>query len=175
MQYAKDSRKTRMTVQYLDYLAPLDESEVLVVPIRAYDLVLGLPWFQKRNPDIDWAHRRLTSLRSPSASGVEEMTPMTTAVAWKVSEAENKNVNDQLLGRGPEIQRLRATVFRDFLGSNEVVAAFALRIGECTGLLGATLEHITLDSQGNTDRSAGRDEQGAAAVVVAEELLRGDA
>jgi hypothetical protein len=57
MQQAKDSRKTRIMVQYLDYLAPVDESDVLVVPMRVYDLLLGLPWFQKRNPDIDWAHR----------------------------------------------------------------------------------------------------------------------
>ena len=175
MQHANDSRKTRITVQYLDFLAPVDASDVLVVPMRAYDLVLGLPWFQKRNPDIDWAHRRLTSLRSPSASGVKEMTPMSTAVASKVSEAENNNVNDQLLGRCPEIQTHGATAFDDLLASDEVVTAFALQIGELTGLLGATLEDITLHSPGNTDPSAGRDEQGAAAVVAAEELLRGDA
>jgi hypothetical protein len=175
IQQAKDSRKMRITVQYLDSLAPVDESDVLVVPMRAYDLVLGLPWSQKINPDIDWAHRRLTSLRSPSASGVKEMTPMTTAVASKVSEAKNKNVNDQLLGRGPDIQTLGSTVFDDLLASDEVVAAFALRIGECPGLRGATLEDITLDSPGNPDRSAGCDEQEAAAVVAAAELLRGDA
>jgi len=58
MQHAKDSRKTRITVQYLDYLAPEDRSDVQVVPMRAYDLVLGLPWFPKQNPDIDLA--RLT-------------------------------------------------------------------------------------------------------------------
>ena len=102
---------------------------------------------------------------------------MTTAVASKVSQADddNHNVTDQLLGRGPGIQTLGATAFDDLLASDEVVAAFALRIGECTGLLGATLEDITLDSPGNTDPSAGCDEQGAAAVVPAEELLRGDA
>jgi hypothetical protein len=98
MQHAKNSRKTQITVQYLDYLALVDESDVLVVPMHAYDLVLGLPWFQKRIPDIDWAHRRLTSLRSPSMSGVEEMTPMTMAVASKVSEPENENVNASFWG-----------------------------------------------------------------------------
>ena len=174
MQHAKDSRMTRITVQCLDYLAPVDESDKLVVPMRAYDLVLGLPWFQKRNPDIDWADRRLTCLRSPSASGVEEMTPMTTAVASKDSEAEKKNVNNRLLGRCPDILTLGAISFDDLLARNAVIAAFALRIGECTGLLGATLEGITLDSPGNTDPIAGHDEQGAGAVVAAEDLLRGD-
>jgi hypothetical protein len=101
---------------------------------------------------------------------------MTTAVASKVSQADdNHNVNDQLLGRGPGIQTLGATAFDDLLTSIEVVVAFARQTGECIGLLGATLEDITLDSPGDTDPSAGRDEQRAAAVVAAEEPLRGDA
>jgi len=57
MQHAKDSRKMRITNQYLDCLAPVNESDVLVVPIRVYDLAIGLPWFHPRYPDIDWAHR----------------------------------------------------------------------------------------------------------------------
>ena len=48
----------RITVQYLDYLALVDKSDVLVMPMHAYDLIHGLPWFHKQNPDIDWA--RLT-------------------------------------------------------------------------------------------------------------------
>lgn len=43
MQHVKESRKTWTTVQYVDYLAPVDESVVLVMPMRAYDLVVGLP------------------------------------------------------------------------------------------------------------------------------------
>jgi hypothetical protein len=30
-----------MTVQYMNHLAPVHKPEVLVVPMRAYDLVLG--------------------------------------------------------------------------------------------------------------------------------------
>jgi hypothetical protein len=71
-------RTTRITVQYLDYLVLVYHSDVLVVPMRACDLVHGLPWFHKHS----W-HRlgSIDSLRSPTASGAEEMTPMTTAVA----------------------------------------------------------------------------------------------
>jgi len=44
MEHATDSRKkTRISVQYLDYLPPVDKSDVLVVPMRPYDVVLGLP------------------------------------------------------------------------------------------------------------------------------------
>jgi hypothetical protein len=71
---------------------------------------------------------------------------MTTAVASKVSEAEN----DQLLWRGPGIQTLGATAFDDLLSSIAVVVAFAQQTGECIGLLGATLEGITLDSPGES-------------------------
>jgi len=101
---------------------------------------------------------------------------MTTAVASKVSQADNDNhnVNDQLLGRGPGIQTLGATAFDDLLSNIEVVVAFARQTGERIGLLGVTLEDITLDSPGDTDPSAGRDEQRAAAVVAAEEPLRGE-
>jgi hypothetical protein len=73
------------------------------------------------------------------------------------------------------IQTLGATAFDDLLTSIEVVVAFALQTGECIGLLGVALEDITLDSPGDTDPSTGRDEQRAAAVVAAEEPLRGDA
>jgi hypothetical protein len=55
---------------------------------------------------------------------------MATAEASKVLEAEHKKVNHRLLGRGPDIQTLGATAFDDLLASDEVVVAFALRIGE---------------------------------------------
>jgi len=54
----KGHRKTWITVQYLDSLSPVYKSDMLVMPMRAYDLVRGLPWFYKQILDIDWA--RLT-------------------------------------------------------------------------------------------------------------------
>jgi len=99
----------------------------------------------QKKSNIDWAHRQLPALRSLSASGVKGMIPMTMAVASNVSEAEN----DKLLGRCPDIHTLRATAFDNLLASDEVVSAFGLQIGECTGRLGAALEDITLDSPGN--------------------------
>jgi hypothetical protein len=43
MMSAKDSRKASLLVEYFEHLKLDDESEVLVVPMKAYDLVLGLP------------------------------------------------------------------------------------------------------------------------------------
>jgi hypothetical protein len=54
MESAGDSRKVVMMVQYLEHLATVDESDVLVVPMQAYGPVLGLSWFSTRKPNIDW-------------------------------------------------------------------------------------------------------------------------
>jgi hypothetical protein len=43
----------------------------------------------------------------------------------------------------PDIQILRATAFDDLLASEQVVGTFFLRVGDCAGLLGATVEGIT--------------------------------
>jgi hypothetical protein len=104
MAHASDSRKTAFTVQYMEHLSPVQEAEVLVVPMRAYDLVLGLPWFQSRNPDVDWQSGRLLALRT---SGGAEVVAV------------------------------------DRVDHQQVVGTFFLRVGDCTGLLGATVEGIT--------------------------------
>jgi len=43
----------------------------------------------------------------------------------------------------PHIQILRATAFDDLLASEQVIGTFFLIVGDCTGLLGATVEGIT--------------------------------
>jgi hypothetical protein len=79
--HVKDSRKTRLSVSCFEHEEPVDESDVLIVPMTAYDLVLGLPWFKTatespwfktakelpwfktRNPETDWEAGRLLSLQ----------------------------------------------------------------------------------------------------------------
>jgi len=43
----------------------------------------------------------------------------------------------------PDIQILGGTAFDDLLASEQVVGTFFLRVGYCTGLLGATMEAVT--------------------------------
>ena len=43
----------------------------------------------------------------------------------------------------PDIQILRATAFDDLLASEQVIGLFFQRVGDCTRLLGATMEGIT--------------------------------
>jgi hypothetical protein len=109
-------------VSYFEHEQPVDESDVLIVPMTAYDLVLGLPWFKARNPEIDWEAGKLLSLQrrqpQPNNHG-KEVLPTET---------------------GPDIQTLSATAFEDLCSSDEVSDTFSLTLGECTGLLGATTE-----------------------------------
>jgi len=105
------------------------------------------------------------------------MTPITSAVASKVSQTDNdnQNVNDQLLGRGPGKQTLGATALNDLLTCIDVIVVFTLQSGECIGLLGVAFEDIALVSPGDSDPRDGCDKQRAAAVDPVEEPLRGDA
>jgi hypothetical protein len=145
MAHGSDSGKTAFTVQYMEHLSPVQESGVLVVPMRAYDLVLGLPWFNSRNPDVDWQSGRLLALRTPGEAEVVAVdrvehqecpgnVPGSTAREEACSEGG---------GGIPDIQILGATAFDDLLASEQVVGTFFLRVGDCTGLLGATVEGIT--------------------------------
>jgi hypothetical protein len=56
--HVRESCKTVITDQYMDHFAPVHEPEVLVLPMRAYNLVLGLPGFKTRKLEIIWATSR---------------------------------------------------------------------------------------------------------------------
>jgi hypothetical protein len=120
MSHAKDSRKTRLSVSYFEHEQPVDESEVSIVPMTAYDLVLGLPWLKARNPEIDWEAGKLLSL--------QRRQPQPDNHGKEVSPCETR----------PDIQSLSATAFRDLCSSDEVSHIFSLTLGECNELLGAT-------------------------------------
>jgi len=175
--HARESRKTAITVQYMDHLAPVHQPEVLVVPMRAYNLVLGLPWFKTRKPEIDWATGRLTSLKTPSGQGEARRSGM--IVQWyegRYDESTNVWLPD--IGGSmptinstteipvdpngkpreggedsptPDIEILGETAFDDLLASDETIETFALRIGECSGLLGAVMEVTTLEDPGEIE------------------------
>jgi len=145
MAHASESWKTAFTVQYIEHLPPVQESEVLVVAMEAYNLVLGLPWFESGNPDLDWQRGRLLALGTPSGAEV-------VAVSWVDHQESPGNVpestarEDACSERGggiPDIEILRATAFDDLLANEQVVGTFFLGVGDCTVLLGATVEGIT--------------------------------
>jgi hypothetical protein len=129
----------------MEHLSPVQESEVLVVPMWAYDLVLRLPWFQSRNPHINWQSGRLFAVRTPGGAEV-------VVVDWVGHQECPGNVpgsttrEQACSDRGggiPDIQLLGTTAFDNLLASMQVVRTFFLRVGKCTALLGATVEGIT--------------------------------
>jgi len=65
---ARDSRKIDINIRYISYLKDVTERDCLVVPMQAYDLVLGLPWFRKRDLEIDWLNGQLLCLRNLQGS-----------------------------------------------------------------------------------------------------------
>jgi hypothetical protein len=145
MAHASESRKTMFTVQYMENLSPVQESHVLVVPMRDYDWVLGLPWFQSRNPDVDWQSGRLLALRT--AGGAEVVALDRVDHQECPGNAPGSTAREEACSEGggciPDIQILGSTAFDDLLASEQVVGTFFLRVGDCTGLLGATVEGIT--------------------------------
>jgi hypothetical protein len=42
------SQNARLLVQYFEHLKPVDELESLVISMKAYNVVLGLPWKETR-------------------------------------------------------------------------------------------------------------------------------
>jgi hypothetical protein len=130
--HARDSRKTCLAVKYFapvdepESRDSVDEPEVLIVPMTAYDLIPGLPQFKTRNPKIDWEEGKLLSLRrqptKPHSHGKEARA-------------------------GPDVQMLSATAFRDLCASDEVSGAFSLTFGECGGMLEATVRSHCNDGE----------------------------
>jgi len=132
------------TVQYMEHLSPVQELELLVVPMRAYNLVLELPWLQSRNPVIDWQRGRILALRT--AGGAEVV-----AVDWVDHQECRGNVpgctaREEACSEGagniPHIQIVGATALDDLLAREQVVGTFFLRVAECTGLQGVIAKGI---------------------------------
>jgi hypothetical protein len=101
----------------------LTNREILIAPMTAYDLVLGLPWFKTGNPEVDGEEGKLLSLRrqptKPHSHGKEARA-------------------------GPDIQMLSAAALE---ASTKFSGAFDLTLGECRGMLGATVESHYNDSE----------------------------
>jgi len=142
---ASECQKTAFTVQYMQHISPVQQREVLVVPMRAYDLVLGLPWFQSRNPDVNWQRGQLLAMRTPP--GVEVVAVDLVDHQECPANVPGSTAREEACAGGggciPDIQILGTTAFHDLLASEQVVWTFFRRVGYCTGLLGATVEDIT--------------------------------
>jgi hypothetical protein len=73
-------------------------------------VVLRLPWFRARNPEIDWSKKLLLSLRNPTGSDTQDTLP---------------TIQEE---RGVSIELLSDTTFDDVLAGEDVSESFALKI-----------------------------------------------
>jgi len=138
MMSAKESWNVSLLVQYVKHLKLINESEVLVIPMKANDLVLGLPWFKARNPKIDRSKGRLSALQTQNGSQQAKIAEVDRASSLLAGGEDNTHDAPP-----PDIQLLRASAFGHLLASEAVVEAFAIQLGECQGMLGASLKGIT--------------------------------
>jgi len=134
--------------------------------MTTYDLVLGLCWFQSRNPALDWSKGQLLGWRTAVGNSWNEQT--ITSLPQGDGSAEHGACKPPPT---IDIQFMGATTFDDLHASNELAAAFTIQINECIGLLGTwtMLEGVTSETLGET--SPGQCwiwEQGAVVVVAAE-------
>jgi hypothetical protein len=145
MALASERRKTIFTVHYMEHLSPVQELEVLVVPMKAYHLVLELPCFQSRNRDVDWQSSRLLPLRTPGGPEVVAVDRVDhQKCPGNVPGSTGREGACSERGGGiPDIQILGATAFDDQLASEQVVGTFFLSVADCTGLPRATVEGVT--------------------------------
>jgi len=160
MMFARKSRKASLLVEYFEHLKPVDKSEVSVVPMKPYHLVLGLPWFKARNPEIECTKGRLTALRLQNSTQRAEFRESDRTSALPELSEENT------IDRPPtDIQLLGATTFGHLSASEEEVEAFAIRLGEYEGFHG-TSRGGRAEREGNQRMMNAQ--AGASAVVAAE-------
>ena len=86
----------------------------------------------------------MTALRSPNGPQAAEILSGEDQPSPEGHEKLPERDEDM---PAPNIELLGATAFDDPIADEEVVEAFALQIGECTGLLGATMETTTLPGE----------------------------
>jgi len=129
--------------------------------MKTYDLVLGLPCFKARTPEIDWTKGRLTALQMPN--GPQWSKSPEADHATSLLKCGKGNPNGHLT---PDMQLLGATAFDHLVAGGQVVEGFTIRVRECQWFLESSLEGIT-KGEGNTRILNVR--AGAMAGVVAEE------
>jgi hypothetical protein len=137
--HARDSQKTGILVQYFNYLKPVMET-ALVVPMEAYDVVLGLPWFRTRHPDIDWTTGQLLCLRTPD--GDASFRPLSRG-AHNVDENGDVRLLESADRAGEvDIELISAASMGALLHESEGANAYVLKLlanGVRPELLGTTM------------------------------------
>ena len=167
---ARDSCKLSINVQYFDHLAEVTENDCLVVPMQAYDIVLGLPWFRTRNPEIDWHRGQLLSLRTPTgdasfafsasfASSAPSASSARIASRAEYFSSHSTQRGETLIepvqpieargdDRPVQVELLAATSMGQFIGGDDCADAFVLKLNRLDQGLRLELPGSTIHAEG---------------------------
>jgi hypothetical protein len=113
LMHSDAAHATELTVQYMSHRAPIVESDVLVVPIQAYDMVLGTPWFRDQRPLIDWARGEVLGLlgsRGAIPAGVDTEIDADSSGDAGVSGHQQNG----------QVEIICATAFAELVNSSDV-------------------------------------------------------
>jgi len=134
MMSAKDCWETTISVQDFEHLAPVDEPDVLVVPMKASEHDIGLSWFQVRYLEIDQVKVPLLGWWTPVGNSLNLQT------ITSLSQGD-RSAEDGACEPSPpavDVQFLGSIACNDPLASNDIATASAIQIDEGTSLLGAS-------------------------------------
>jgi len=100
------------------------------MPMRAYNLVLGLPWLQSRNPDVDCQCSGPFVRKTPGQADVVAVDRVEQQECHTNEPAYMGRVDGCSEGGSslPDIQILGETAFHDVLASEQVVGTFFLYV-----------------------------------------------
>jgi uncharacterized protein with von Willebrand factor type A (vWA) domain len=90
--------------------------DLIVLPLRGYDAILGMPWLEEVNPDIDWDLRVIRPRQRPQLK--EDVEEHIESEGDGLSEADKKRLDESLVNVDPVMEtviRSYAHLFREDL------------------------------------------------------------
>jgi len=133
--------------------------------VEAHRSGIIVQWYENRDDES-------SNIQLPDIGGSTPTINSTSEIPVDWQGTQRESVEDS---PSPENEILGATEFDDLSATDETIRTFALWIGECSGLLGATREVTSLGNPGEIETMNPKrwtSEQGAGAGVPAEERLR---
>jgi hypothetical protein len=131
--------------EFLEHFSPVAETKVVVEPMRVNELFLGLSCYHSSNHDGDWKRGQLMELRTPWGQDVVAVD--------RVDQQQFNGIipgsiaREEVCSEGgsgiTDIQILVTAALDNQLAREQVVRTCFVRVGDCTGMLGVTVQGFT--------------------------------
>ena len=87
---AFSSRRTAISLEH-EHAEHAYNIDALVVPLTAYQLVLGMPWFRAQNPVIDWRNGKLLGQAGTPEASVDWISSEPVDTPWRSTECSGQS------------------------------------------------------------------------------------